>query len=123
MAAKVTSSKHLARQLKVGQNPIAGFGAAARRKVAATRNGPKATETDHLRPDQFAGGRHRAPSNSYSVGKNVSTPMNSRNTGRHAPYEGKHRGGEDHWKDVSAVIQRGGGPAFGRHAKPSNFRV
>lgn len=76
--------------MAAGPSSVGSKARAAARAFKATRNGPKASETVHLQSQQFSGGKHASPSNSASVTKNVSIPMDSRNTGKHAPYEGKH---------------------------------
>lgn len=101
--------------------------AAMSRKVGMTRNGPKATETDHLRPDQFAGtalnglkGRHHTAgggANRTSVIKNIHHPSYQ---GKHADYRPRHAAEShesDHWKDVSYVIKNGGYGSYGKHSR------
>jgi hypothetical protein len=97
------------RLAKKGANPIAGMGKLSR-KVAMTRNGPKASETDQ----QQMGGKHHAPVSYASAMKNASG--GDKSTGRHSRenYSGRHDGG--HFNGVRDMIASGGLP-IGRHAR------
>ena len=111
--------KRVARALKAGRNPIAGFGAASRRALA-TRNGPKSSETDHLQGDQF-GGKHHAPSNPTSVSKNNVGSESAASTGRHSLNNGQvgRRGSYNREKDVAGAYKDSvGAGRVGKHRKP-----
>jgi hypothetical protein len=117
MAQTAQERKAAQRRVAKGANPIAGMGKLSRR-VASTRNGPKATETDHLRQDQFrgsTGGKHRAQT--AGVFQNHPNPSyKSRHNGTPENYVGRHRGVSDHFRDLTAVIKRGG-TSMGKHSK------
>lgn len=101
---------------KQAQSRLGGLWSATRSHPMSTRNGPKAPETDHLRPDQFAG-RHHAPSSYKSAKRNAEGGSYG---GKHAAelsvHTPKHSGAYDHWRDVAGVIKNGG-YAYGRHAR------
>lgn len=113
MMAKSKAQKAMA----AGPSKIGAKARAAARTVVRTRSDIKARETDHLRPDQFAG-RHHAPSSMTSVRKNNA---GGESTGRHAVgnaggYVGKHRAAaHDHWKDIAGVV-KSGGYSYGKHS-------
>ncbi len=116
--------KRVARALKKGRNPIAGFGAVSRRALA-TRNGPKSSETDHFQPDQFAGfsglgGRHHAPS-AQGAAKNAYGSMSDPSIGRHSLNNGPvgRRGSYSREKDVAGAYKDSVGTGYvGKHRKP-----
>jgi len=109
--------KRVARALKKGANPIAGFGAVSRRALA-TRNGPKASEKDHLSPDLF--GKHHA-SSYQSARKNNYGSMSDPSTGRHSLNNGQvgRRGSYSREKDVAGAYKDMVGSGYtGKHRKP-----
>jgi len=109
--------KRVARALKKGANPIAGFGAASRRALA-TRNGPKSSEKDHL-SEQF-GGKHHAPS-AQGASKNAYGSMSDPSRGRHSLNNGRigHRGSYSPSKDLmGADMDNMGRGRVGKHRKP-----
>lgn len=112
--------KRVARALKKGANPIAGFGSASRRALA-TRNGPKAQETDHLQAQQFpSGGKHHA-SSAQGASKNAYGSMSDASTGRHSLSNGQvgRRGSYSREKDVAGAYKDSVGSGYtGKHRKP-----
>jgi len=114
------SSKRLSRALKSGKSPIAGMGAVSR-KALATRNGPKASETDHLQTAQFPSGRHHAPS-AKGASKNAYGSMSDPSTGRHSLNNGPtgmHSGSYSRERDVAGAYKDSVGSGYvGKHRKP-----
>jgi hypothetical protein len=118
-AKRRAAQKRNARAQAKGKSVIGDIGKAVRSSVKPTRNGPKATEKDHLRSDEFSGAKHVSSSSYSSAKKNVSARSDTPSTGRHskeAGYIGKHRAPEhDHDKDLAGVIKNGG-YSYGKHS-------
>lgn len=112
------ANKRVARALKAGRNPIAGFGAASRRALA-TRNGPKSSETDHLQDKQFSGRHHASPA--QSARKNAYGSTSDASTGRHSLNNGQvgRRGSYSKERDVAGAYKDMKGAGYkGSHRKP-----
>lgn len=126
------TQKSVAKAVRKGTNPIAGFGNKARAalkansaglehneaSIVSTRAGAKASEKDHLQPKQSfpSGGRHHAPS-ATGAKKNAYGSMNAVSTGRHSsePYVGKHRGSYDATADAHRTALQGS-ISYGKHS-------
>ena len=124
MAASGATRRAVAKSAKSGGSLLGDIGRQARasvanRKAKQTRNGPKASETDHLQDDQFTG-RHHAPSSMGSSKKNASGSMSAASTGRHSLSNGKvgRRGSYSREADVAGGYKDSVGSGYkGKHRK------
>lgn len=128
--ARKSTQKSVARAVKSGKSPIAGMGAiVAKARSKATSNGnhaggPKVSETDHLRKEQFGTGTSvgRSAAGSYSPPAasqpSAKAPASRGMTmsGGYQTTAGKHAGGVNQRKEDS-YSTASGNISYGRHSK------